>query len=217
MTLRTLCHVFVLASIVLAATVTAWSHAAPASAPPPAPAAGKLKPAAAFNGIKDRNERAVALFVEAGKVINHPRCLNCHPGMRSPTQGDDLHPHSPPINAGMAGMGQPGLFCISCHQAKNVSTPGTGFRSIPGHAHWMLAPSSMAWQGKTLGEICQQLKDTTRNGGRNLQQIRDHMGKDTLVGWAWRPGEGRTPAPGTQDAFGKLIGAWIDNGADCPP
>ncbi len=197
---------------VLAIVMMAIAHAAPQ----PASAPENLQPPSAFNGIKDRNERSIALLIEAGKVINSPRCLNCHPALRSPTQGNDLHVHNPPINAGESGMGKPGLFCIACHQAKNTSAPGTKFQSIPGHEHWSLAPQSMAWQGKTLGEICQQLKDTSRNGNRNLQQISEHMGKDTLVGWAWHPGPGRTPAPGTQDAFGKLIQAWIDNGAACP-
>jgi hypothetical protein len=39
---------------------------------------------------------------------------------------------------------------------------------------------------------------------------------DDLVAWAWRPGEGREPAPGTQELFGQLIQAWIDTGAQCP-
>jgi hypothetical protein len=42
------------------------------------------------------------------------------------------------------------------------------------------------------------------------------MGTDTLVGWAWHPGAGRTPAPGTQAQFGALIDAWIASGAACP-
>jgi len=74
----------------------------------------------------------------------------------------------------------------------------------------------MAWQRKSLREICLQLKDGTRNGGRSLSQIREHMAKDSLVGWAWHPGEGRSPAPGTQAQFGALIRAWIVTGAHCP-
>ena len=36
----------------------------------------ELKSAASFANIADENARAVALFTEAGKVIQHPRCLN---------------------------------------------------------------------------------------------------------------------------------------------
>ena len=42
-------------------------------------AARKLKPASEFGGIADTKERSLALFAEAGKVIQHPRCVNCHP------------------------------------------------------------------------------------------------------------------------------------------
>jgi hypothetical protein len=177
---------------------------------------GQLKPPAAFNAIKDPGERSVAIFIEAGKVILSPRCLNCHPSLRAPTQGNDLHAHVPPMVAGASNMGKPGLLCASCHQTANVSAPGTKFRSIPGHEHWSLAPASMAWQGLSLGQICEQLKDINRNGGRSPAQITEHMGKDKLVGWAWHPGEGRRPAPGTQKVFGELIRAWIDTGARCP-
>jgi hypothetical protein len=42
------------------------------------------------------------------------------------------------------------------------------------------------------------------------------MSGDSLVGWAWPPGKGRTPAPGTQAEFGALMRAWADSGAHCP-
>ena len=64
--------------------------------------------------------------------------------------------------------------------------------------------------------ICAQLKDRRRNGGKTLPQIVEHMAHDELVGWAWSPGAGRAPAPGTQEAFGALIKAWADSGAQCP-
>jgi len=74
----------------------------------------------------------------------------------------------------------------------------------------------MAWQGKSLREICLQLKDGRRNGGRTFSTIHEHMATDPLVGWAWHPGEGRRPAPGTQGQLGELIEAWIAAGAHCP-
>jgi hypothetical protein len=28
------------------------------------------------------------------------------------------------------------------------------YQSIPGHPRWMMAPIEMAWQGKSIGEMC---------------------------------------------------------------
>jgi hypothetical protein len=75
----------------------------------------------------------------------------------------------------------------------------------------------MAWEGKPLGEICRQLKDVNLNGGRDLAMLQENIAKDDLVGWAWNPGEGRDPAPGSQQLAGELVQAWIDSGAECPP
>jgi hypothetical protein len=175
-----------------------------------------LKPVAAFAGIPDAKLRSAALFQEAGRVVLSPRCLNCHPVERMPTQGDDLHPHDPFVEAGSTDHGVPGLPCQACHGSANVKTLSAPIQTIPGDPAWALAPASMAWQGKTLGEICVQLKDPARNGGRSLDAIHEHMAKDSLVGWAWHPGDGRRPAPGTQESLGQLIQAWIDTGAVCP-
>jgi hypothetical protein len=74
----------------------------------------------------------------------------------------------------------------------------------------------MAWEGKSVGDICRQIKDPTRNGGRSLALLQEHFAKDDLVAWAWSPGAGRMPAPGTQEQLGTLIQAWIETGAECP-
>lgn len=175
-----------------------------------------LRPPVAFDTVRNRTARSVALFTEAGKVLQHPRCLNCHPAERQPTQGDDLHTHMPPVQAGPENRGTNVLPCSSCHGHENTPTLGTVIQSIPGSDHWALAPASMAWQGLTIGEICVQLKDPARNGNRTLAQIEKHLAEDQLVGWAWHPGAGRAPAPGAQDVFGELIAAWIKTGAHCP-
>ena len=74
----------------------------------------------------------------------------------------------------------------------------------------------MAWEGKSLREICIQLKDKDRNGGRDLALLHEHIAKDDLVAWGWQPGQGREPAPGSQELAGRLVQAWIDSGAECP-
>jgi hypothetical protein len=182
-------------------------------------AADTLKPAAAFSSIADKTARSVALFEEAGKVIQHPRCINCHPAGDRPLQGMTMHPHQPPVSRGEAGMGMPGMMCTTCHGAENVKIVGQAdtIRSIPGNPAWHLAPIEMAWEGKSLGEICEQIKDPARNGGKDLAGIVEHMAEDDLVGWGWAPGEGREPVPGTQQAFGELIAYWVETGAACPP
>jgi hypothetical protein len=87
---------------------------------------------------------------------------------------------------------------------------------MPGSRNWHLAPASMAWQGKSAAQICEQLKDESRNGGKTLEQLHAHNAEDPLVGWGWTPGEGRAPAPGTRAEFAANTRAWIDTGAHCP-
>lgn len=174
-----------------------------------------LRNVASFSSIDGEEERSLALFQELFKVISHPRCMNCHPRGDVPMQGDDMIPHNPPVKRGEGGMGVAGMECSTCHASENVAFVGAD-GSIPGHEPWHLAPSSMGWIGLSTGEICEQLKDAERNGDRTLAEIHEHHAEDGLVGWAWHPGEGRTPAPGTQEVFGELTAAWIATGAACP-
>lgn len=169
-----------------------------------------LRSPGAFAGLADPKARSAALFIEAGKVLRHPRCLNCHPDGDRPSQGDG-YPHQPPVQRGDDGHGVSAMRCATCHQKANFDPAG-----IPGHPEWHLAPRSMAWQHKSLADICMQLKDTSRNGGRTLDQIMEHAARDSLVGWAWKPGAGREAAPGNQASFGALMQAWADAGAACP-
>ena len=107
------------------------------------------------------------------------------------------------------------MRCSTCHGAKNVPYT-TGEGSIPGHEPWQLAPIEMGWVGLTAAEVCEQLKDPDRNGNRALAELHEHNAEDGLVGWGWEPGDGLTPAPGSQEVFGALTQAWIDTGAACP-
>ena len=171
-----------------------------------------LRAPEAFAAISDRADRSRALFAEASKVLLHPRCVNCHPPDDSPRQGDAGMFHDPPVARGPADEGVPALECRSCHQDANAP-----LARIPGAPGWHLAPIEMAWLGRSAGQICEQIKDRERNGGKTLAQIHEHMAHDALVAWGWEPGDGRTPAPGSQAQLGALIGAWIETGAACPP
>lgn len=186
---------------------------APATAPvaPLAAGAGELRAPESFASIADPAARSRALFLESARVMLHPRCANCHPAGDSPTQGDQASLHDPPIVRGAEGDGVPGLRCGTCHQDKNLE-----LARVPGAPSWRLAPSSMAWAGRSPSALCEQIKDPARNGGRTLAQLVEHAAHDPLVAWGWAPGHGRTPAPGTQARFGALVAAWVETGAACP-
>jgi len=178
----------------------------------------ELRPPSEFSPIQDTQTRSRALFNEAAKVILSPRCMNCHPAGESPLQGNDQHLHIPPVSRGTDGGGVAGNTCRGCHTEGNFTLldKATTYRSIPGHPRWGVAPIEMAWEGKSVGEICTQLKDPRRNGGRTLTLLHEHLAKDDLIAWGWNPGLGRAPVPGTQARLGELIKAWIDTGAHCP-
>ena len=166
---------------------------------------------AAFAGIADEAERSRALFTEAGKVMLHPRCINCHPAGDVPLQGEDMRTHEPPVRRGLGGTGVVGMRCRACHMRENFDPGG-----VPGAHQWALAPRKMAWEGFNMRQLCEQVKDPERNGGRSLEEIVEHMSEDELVGWGWQPGAGRRPVPGSQEEFGELIAAWVETGAACP-
>jgi hypothetical protein len=182
----------------------------------------ELRPPAAFASISDQQARSRALFTEAAKVIMNPRCMNCHPASDRPTQGNDMHPHLPQVTRGADGGGVPGNTCGACHMDRNVpifAGQQTTFQSMPGHSRWGLAPIEMAWEGKSMGEICRQIKDPQRNGGRNLALLHEHLAHDDLVGWAWKPGPGRDPAPDFGISVAKKMDCRVKPGNDsaAPP
>jgi hypothetical protein len=151
----------------------------------------ELRAPSGFSSIADTPARSRASFTEAAKVIMSPRCVNCHPASDRPTQGNDMHPHSPPAPRGADGGGVPGNTCGACHLDRNNNMFvgwGVSFESIPGHPRWGLAPIEMAWEGKTIGEVCLQIKDPQRNG--SLELLYEHLARDDLVAWGWNPGSG---------------------------
>ena len=151
------------------------------------------------------------LFDPIASVVMHPRCINCHQ-VESPRQTDAKIAHQPLVVRGADDHGAPTLPCQSCHQTTNTAD---GF--VPGAANWRLAPLSMLWEGKTKAQICEQMKDPARNGGRRTgADVIEHMKADPLVLWAWTPGAGRTTPPLSHERFVKALQAWVSAGMPCP-
>jgi len=114
---------------------------------------------------------------------------------------------------GKDGFGAPGMRCTTCHGPANFD-PGR----VPGHPQWHLAPREMAWEGKSLSEICEQIKDPRRNGGKSARQLLHHNARTVSsagAGRRTRDANIREPAPGSQKQFGELIRAWLETGAAC--
>jgi hypothetical protein len=175
---------------------------------------GLLIPALGAAKTSERDDIiAAAAFEAIVPVLHHPRCMNCHSDGDYPRQGDDSHPHTMEIRRGPNGFGTSVVRCNSCHQDHNLD----GLHLPPGAPGWHLpAPKMpMIWEGRSDHDLCESLKDPKQNGGRNMEQIVEHM-HSRLVLWAWNPGEGREPVRMSQESFLKNVSAWVDKGSGCP-
>src|SRR5205823_1321672 len=90
-----------------------------AQSEPPATSHQSLKSPSDFASIADKSERSRAIFGEVGKVLTHPRCMNCHPAGERPLQGNDQHAHMPPVWRGENG--HMATNCFGCHSEQNVA------------------------------------------------------------------------------------------------
>jgi hypothetical protein len=123
-------------------------------------------------------------------------------------------PHGMNINAGDSRIGAEYLQCSACHAYRE------GVNDVPHAApqvamNWQLAPVGAEWFGKTSDEICNQLRDPERNGGRNFNDIANHLDHDLILHWAWNPGKGREPAPYSLQEHVNDILAWGVAGYPC--
>ena len=149
-------------------------------------------------------------FDAIASVLTSPRCLNCHQD-QSPRQGDARTVHQPLVVRGKNDHGAPTLPCQTCHQTTNAAL---GF--VPGAPDWRLAPLSMLWEGQTKEQICEQMKDPARNGGRHAgEEIIEHMKTDPLVLYAWTPGTGRSLPPLSHEEFVAALETWVKAGMPC--
>jgi hypothetical protein len=154
-------------------------------------------------------------FVEVARVLQSPRCKNCHPSGDAPLQGDVGKPHA--MNITRASI-EAGLACSTCHQERNSEALGIK-GGPPGAPHWNLPSKEtpMVFEGKTESALCEQLKTPAQTGGRSLAQLLDHVTHDPLVLWGWAPGGKRTVPPIAHERFVAAFSAWVSSGAPCPP
>ncbi len=175
-----------------------------AATPPPTPVAPKPDPLAAFETVR--------------AVLQHPRCLNCHPAGDTPLQGDAAGLHAQGVVRGSDGRGVAGLACTSCHGLSNLPA-SYGPSQPPGvSTEWrMPGPGvKMVFAGVAAKALCEQLKDPARNGGKDLVALEGHVAHDPLVLWGWAPGAGRAPVSVPHQVFTAAFTAWSQQGAPCP-
>ena len=186
--------------LVAAASATAMAAPAPSAAPPPSA------------DVIAAGQRG---FVEVARVLQSPRCQNCHPAGDAPLQTDRGRPHAMNISRRSVAAGLP---CRACHQERNADAIGV-VGGPPGAPHWGLPPrdTPMVFQGKSLAALCAQLRDPARNGQRSLADLLEHVTHDPLVLWGWSPGGGRSLPPLAHAAFVAAFQAWVASNGACPP
>lgn len=159
----------------------------------------------------------VAAFATVQRVLQHPRCLNCHIPGDQPLQFDSGMPHAMNVVRGPDGNGAKGLPCASCHA--NANPPASyGPHAPPGAPHWALPPPDMkmAWLGLSPKQLCESVKDPERNKDRDFAALIKHVDEDALVLWGWTPGGNRAPVSVPHAEFVVAFKTWAAAGGPCP-
>jgi len=172
----------------------------------------------AMTGPAIAQDNGLQFWGKIHEVFSHPRCANCHVGpdnvpmWSGASYGSKARPHGMNINAGQSRIGTEYIACSTCHSPHNSAVP----HGAPGAEVWLLAPVDMQWFGISSADICAQIKDPSRNGGRTLAAVAEHVERDRLVHWGWAPGPGREPAPYSATQLVEFIKQWDAAGAPCP-
>jgi hypothetical protein len=166
---------------------------------------------------RDRADaEALQAFGVVQKVLQHPRCQNCHIPGDAPLQFDQGLTHAQNIKRGKNGLGAAGAACSTCHSTENPPA-SYGAHTPPGAPNWALPPPEhkMVFIGKSAGELCRGLTNKAENGGRDLAGLRHHL-DDKLVLWGWDPGVGRAPVDVPREEFIAAFEKWAKAGGPCP-
>jgi hypothetical protein len=178
-------------------------------------AADTTPPAPAPTPTAEQIAAGQKAFLDVARVLQSPRCMNCHPVGDRPLQTDASKPHAQNISRASVAAG---LACTTCHGERNSEAIGVA-GGPPGAPKWGLPPAEtpMVFQGKTPAALCAQLKDPAQNGNRTFAMLLDHVAHDPLVGWGWSPGGKRTLPPLTRPQTVAALTTWIASNGACPP
>ena len=157
-------------------------------------------------------EQARAAFDVVYAVLQHPRCLNCHPDGDRPLQSDTSRPHAMNVVRGPDDRGVSGMLCAGCHGTSN-STLAFAPPGVSGG--WRMAPRTMRFEGLSKSELASMLLDPYRTHMTTEEMI-EHVEHDPLVLWGWDPGPGRKPVPVAHADFVTAFQTWIEAGAPVP-
>ncbi len=159
-------------------------------------------------------EDGAAAFLDVARVLQSPRCKNCHPVGDRPLQKDEGVPHA--MNVSRKSL-EVGMKCSTCHMETNADAMGI-VGGPPGAPHWGLPPKEtpMVFEGLTPAALCAQLNDPAQTRGKDLQGLLHHVAEDALVLWGWAPGGNRTVPPLDHATFVKRFETWVNSGGACP-
>ena len=154
------------------------------------------------------------------EVVSHPRCANCHTGpsdrpMWSGPSYGETRVHGMNIRAGESRIGAEFIPCRTCHVTSETASNDTPHSAPQVADAWRLAPVEAHWFGQSSDDICRQLRDPERNGGRTVEDLADHLDHDVILHWAWSPGGGREPAPYNLDIHIRDLRIWGNAGQPC--
>jgi len=153
-------------------------------------------------------EEGIAAFAEVAAVLQHPRCMNCHPAGDIPLQGDASTPHRLQITRFSPEVGLP---CSTCHRERGLEFPNLP----PANPHWSMPPANQVFQGRSVRQLCLQLNDPEQTGGRDLAALLHHVQHDSLVLYGWSPGPGRSVPGISHQDFVERFRTWVSAGAPC--
>jgi hypothetical protein len=187
------------------APASTTSPATPASSQP-APTPPAPNTVSAEDGIK--------AFGDVYRVLESPRCVNCHPKDDAPRVGDEHRIHQMEVRRGLESVG---MACQTCHRKTSTfqsQQPG----APPAVDGWRLPPAEhpLVFDGKSAHDLCEQTKDPAQNGGKDSNALIAHITADSLVLYGWNPGGKRTTPPLTHDDFVAKFATWVTAGMPCP-